>query len=582
MAKALIWLLVFIVAAVSVSLIYVITQAATPDDTQIVSTRTILQRVHGSGKIEGMRDITSLQFASAGLLQNVMEDDGKGKLKEAPELEEGQEVEEGQSLAQLNCSDINDQIAKSEARLKEAGALLDLLTRPHLPSEIRNAEEKEIQANDDVAVLEIYLSTLTDPAPPHPAAHWEIEEATRTTGRAKNHLETVQANLKQLKIHPTDDELGIALANVDAARTELEGSEKLLADYKGAIGFLNAGKETKTQLEIKVDIARYNLKKVQAEHDRIKHGSLPPEIEAAQARVNLAQLELESAEAAKSRLEKPFAPTPAPEALTKDARIKLHQAQSRQRQARIDIEGLNSPVDPARILAAEAVKEQAAIEVSRLKKSREGLTLRAPFAGRIAKRHVEPGVLVAPFTPIFSLVDTRWRIRAEFDVVKLADIKTDMHVSISSRAIGKDNADRKDGLDGKVEKIIGVGTRKLSSDDPSAPKGGEVIEVIVTLDDKPASGLKQKAFDLLRLNMRVDVDVTIEKHDNVICVNKGFVSQKDGKDFVLKIEKNEAGKDETPKVQFVKRGLSNEVYVEIIDGLHPGDKIMRPQPVNTR
>ena len=152
-----------------------------------------------------------------------------------------------------------------------------------------------------------------------------------------------------------------------------------------------------------------------------------------------------------------------------------------------------------------------------------------------------------------------------------------MPVELTSRALGKDP------LDGKVEKILGVGTRKLLSDDPAAPRGGEVLEVIISVEE-PKTELQKKAFDGLRPGLRMDADVTLEKADNVIVAKTSFVPQENGKDYVLRLDRpnGTATAADLPKIRNVECGLRDESYVEIKHGLEADDVIVKPNPQNTR
>jgi multidrug resistance efflux pump len=260
----------------------------------------------------------------------------------------------------------------------------------------------------------------------------------------------------------------------------------------------------------------------------------------------------------------------------------LQQAQSRERFAKLEVQRLehymDSPEVKAEIAAAQAGVTKAEKSLELVKLNKQAMTLRAPFAGTIMHRLAEPGVVVTPGTPIVSIVDfSQKRVRAEFDVGRLLDIKQGMPVELTSRALGKEP------LDGKVEKILGVGTRKLMADDPAAPRGGEVLEVIISVEE-PKTDLKKKAFEGLRPGLRMEADVTLERADNVIVAKTSFVAQEKGQDYVLRLDHSNGSNSPTdlPKIRNVETGLRDESYVEIKHGLEEGDVIVKPKPQNTR
>jgi multidrug efflux pump subunit AcrA (membrane-fusion protein) len=180
-----------------------------------------------------------------------------------------------------------------------------------------------------------------------------------------------------------------------------------------------------------------------------------------------------------------------------------------------------------------------------------------------------PGVLVPAFSPIITLVDfSKKLVRAEFDSARLGEIKKDMKVVLSSKAF-------KETLDGKVERIVSVGTRRIFIDDPAATKGGEVVEVLISVEE-PKSDLKKNAFATLLPGLRMDALISLERKDKVLRIPKSFVTDEK---FVL--VRSSPTSSEGRKRE-VKCGLRDEQYVEITEGLEEGDVIAKPEPMYRR
>ncbi|MCH7227255.1 efflux RND transporter periplasmic adaptor subunit [Haloferula sp. A504] len=92
-----------------------------------------------------------------------------------------------------------------------------------------------------------------------------------------------------------------------------------------------------------------------------------------------------------------------------DARLALAQEQALAEQAALDWKklGRGEPGDlvlrKPQIVAAEARIGSAKAEVERARRDLERTTIKAPFAARVRKAHVEEGAVVAPGTPVAEL-----------------------------------------------------------------------------------------------------------------------------------------------------------------------------------
>jgi multidrug resistance efflux pump len=522
------------------------------DETHSVSVGIVKKAVKGLGRVEGVAE-ANLSFGRS------------GRLDEVP-VTESQEVEVNDHLAKMNPSEVDAQIAQQAAELKAAEAKLDLVQVKRPPEVIKQAEEKLAQATDEIRVCQARLKALEDPPIPPPPTARQLEEQQFVIEKERQNLILAQTELRKLKSSPTSDELAIADANRAVAQTDLDGALRKQAE---------PGR--KTEAQIAVDRAQAQLVLLQAQYDRVKRGPRPEEIEAATAHVALAQIQLDGAAAVKSRLEHPEKPPPAPFNEIEAARVALMQAKSKENAARAAVEELKRGPETPEVRLAEAARDKAKASLDWLTKSREGLIIRAPFSGIITHRYVEPGSMVTGTQPIVSIVDfTSKRVRAEFDILRLGEIKQGMHVELSSRALGKET------LDGKIDKILGVGSRKLTNEDPAAPKGGEVAEMIITINE-PTSDLKKQAYAVLRPGLRMDAEVTLDEVKNVIVAPKQYISQKDGKEYVMCLERKAGpGSAESTIRRDVSTGMRDDLFVEIKNGLSEGDVIVKPKPMNSR
>jgi len=567
MVKKLVWVFIVLLAAAGGAVIYVGQGPIAPGETQVATMGSVLRSLHGAGKVEGLSERV-LVFPFAGRLDTV-------------NVNEGQEVVLNDVLAELNPSDAKKQIAQAEAALKEAVAERDLAKNPPSADLIKQAEEKFEQAKAAVKLTEVKLKALESPPKPPAPEKWQVDDAQRSIDDAGTQLELAQIELKKLKDGPNPDDVAVAKAKLDAATTERDGAKRRLEQFKGGVPlplFGKEPKETKADLEAALERAEEAVKVAQAEYDRVKRGPKQDDVRAAELKVEMKKSALEGAKANKERLVNPVAPPPAAAHEIEQANLALLQARAGERYAQAALAEVKRGPDPATVRAKDASVEKREAELAQAKLRLEALKLRATCDGVVTKRHVEAGATVQGFAPIITLVDfSQKRVRAEYDVTGMRDLKPGMPVIISSRAFNKET------LDGKLQELGRVGPRKVPVEDPSASKGGEIQEVLIAVDE-PKGELKKALYDkVLRPGLSVEAEVILERRDNVLRVPKSFVSQEEGQEYVWRLERDsKSGTNEAPRKRYVKCGLKDEHFVEIVDGLSDGDRIMKPKPANGR
>ena len=129
---------------------------------------------------------------------------------------------------------------------------------------------------------------------------------------------------------------------------------------------------------------------------------------------------------------------------------------------------------------AEASIAAAEGEVQRAQAELDRCTVRAPIAGTILRRLIEPGEATAPGIPLFRLVDTtKWRVRAEFDERFFSQVR-----------LGQEALVGIPGVDGRVSGTVSeigqeMGRKTIRSGDPSEKSDRDVLEVLIDLDVPP-------------------------------------------------------------------------------------------------
>lgn len=546
--KALIWFIILALLVGGGAYYYFSSQQASDEKPYVVGKKVIHRSVHGAGIIEGSSVLMRLKFPFGGIVDDI-------------DAKEGGTVKQGDTVARLNPAEIENKIVLETAALKEVTGKRDALKARKNSGLVSSAEWTLKQSQEEVRVLETRLNLLKTPFIENNRRE-QIEAATRSIELAKKVLASAEADLKALKAHPTPDE-------TEAASTKLE-----LAKLRN---------EEAKQKGVGAETAAAELRHALAEFDKTKRGAPAEDLAAAAARIDLARTELDQAEIVKRRLENPPPSNPAPLAEIANVEKALADAKARESGKREELERLRKDADAAEMAAAEAAVEGATERVRMLNSMKEGYKLRAPFDALVVRRLAEPGMLLAPFEDVLHIVDfTHKRLRAEFDVMALPALikKDNLKATIKSRAFDKAE------LSAHVIDVGKAGPRRLMLEDPSQPKGGEVVEVLLEIEKSEDAAKLQLYEKLVRPGLRAEADIVLESTpEAVICVPNSYVASEkseDGKGFIQYVWKTELNtktqKLEKPRKKEVKCGLRDEYYVEIKeDSLHPEDLLLKPK-----
>lgn len=173
----------------------------------------------------------------------------------------------------------------------------------------------------------------------------------------------------------------------------------------------------------------------------------------------------------------------------------------------------------------------------------EKAPVEAPIDGVVGKIYVDKGANVSPAIPVAVLVNMdRVKVRtevAEQDLPRLAE---------SQEAEVQVDAYPEEVFSGRVSEIspmVDPVTRKAS------------VQVII---DNPDHRLKPGMF--------ARVEIVLEKHENTLVIPRKAVVKQDGKELVFVIDRSVA------RAKQVKKGLSDEQRLEIIDGLDEEDLVI--------
>lgn len=211
----------------------------------------------------------------------------------------------------------------------------------------------------------------------------------------------------------------------------------------------------------------------------------------------------------------------------------------------------------AALKSAEAAQSgnQAALEQAELSVANSSLALSkqqvlAPLSGTVLQKKVEVNAFGAPGTAAFVIGDTEnLEVQAKILAEDAAGIQVGNKVDITVRT------KEKQALEGTVVKVAPTAEDEVSS------LGVKQKKVMVTIQP-----LEAKFF--LLPGSEVDVRVITETKSGVVIVPAGAVFDYQGQSCVFTVEEGKA------VLRTVQRGIQNESFSEITDGLQEGETVL--------
>jgi len=172
-------------------------------------------------------------------------------------------------------------------------------------------------------------------------------------------------------------------------------------------------------------------------------------------------------------------------------------------------------------------------------------TIRAPFSGKIIKIYVEEGDNIEKTDDIIYLIDeTAYEIEVSVSEVDCMDIEVGQEAEVELDILDNEI------FTGKVAEVADYATAESN-----------VVTVPVTIRMDEVSKFFKPGFS-------ASVEIIVSSVENVLLIPVTSVSTKGLGSVVLKVEGSTAVP--TP----VKIGISDSYYLEVIEGLKEGDKII--------
>ncbi len=216
-------------------------------------------------------------------------------------------------------------------------------------------------------------------------------------------------------------------------------------------------------------------------------------------------------------------------------------------------------VDKARARQADAQVEQAQASLKQLEEQLSYTTITSPIDGVVLSRDVQMGdavssilVLGSTATLVFTLGDTHQvYVKGKVDESDIGKVYLGQAARIKVQSFpGKSFV-------GSVTKIAPLGVEKDNV---------TTFEVQISIDN-PGGELKA--------NMTANAEVVLEEHKHVLTVPEQAVLY--DKDRNATVWVPDASAKDGRRIVSIKTGLSNGSRVEVLSGLHNGDKVVLQQ-----
>jgi ABC exporter DevB family membrane fusion protein len=312
-------------------------------------------------------------------------------------------------------------------------------------------------------------------------------------------------------------------------RAELRVTASMLGRIKAIL--VNEGAEvTRGQVLVQMDDQELRARLLQAVaaldearagYADLAAGARPQELEGARARERETAAVLGEARTSLDRARALFGKGVIPRSQIDEADARYGVALAQNQSAREQLSLIESGARDDVRRAAEAQVKRAEAEVALARTLLDQTTIRAPVAGRVIERFMQPGeviVLQRP-QPILTLADlSRIQVRAEVDEGDARFLKAGQTAEITSSAFPGRT------FKGTLVEIGETAGRKdLTSDDPSEMVDTKVVEAIIELTDTHP----------WTFGVTVDVAIVAERRENVLVVPRAAVSDEGGQASVM-------------------------------------------------
>ncbi len=459
-------------------------------------------------------------------------------------------VKKGATADQIAAAEAG--VEQAEAALKQAEAAYDKAKNGATEEEISRMEATYEQATVSYEGAQSSMEIVEDIYENKTALKQQLINAKTAVETAKKQLQSAEERLSQSKltleqaknnfeqaeneykrINKLYKENVVAKKQYDMAHNQFENARTAVKNAKSTIENTRIAKE---QAEVSYESAKENYQIAKDNYENPNH--LKQQLYAAKTQLKVSEANKKMAAANLAKIKNG--------ARKEDLLMSLaglRQAEASLKRAKANLAQLKNGARKEEIITAEAGVKQAEASLANAKLRLDNTVVESPFTGIISRINVNEAEMVAPGTPIVTVIDissvyARTEITGQF----LPYISKDDKAEINVKAI----PDRK--FKGHIEVIS-----------PSTDPQSQAYLVKVFIENP-----KQ----IIKPGMFTDVLFTKKKVDNALVIPLEAVVNLESDPYVYVLKNNKAVK--TP----VTTGINNNQEIQIISGLSKESKVI--------
>lgn len=460
-------------------------------------------------------------------------------------VKEGDRVKRGQPIVLVGMRELPGEINRARADIAAARAKLALAQNQATQKDTSSSAEFErAKANLSAAKSRLQQAQTSaqlvdvDTRAAVTTAQANLSVARERLAIAKESTRKQDLRQAQLAVEQANAQMVQARVDMENSRQVWERRQTLFKQDAIAREEVDEAERRYKSFQSTLKVAEAGVSVAQQRLELAREGSRPEEVRVAEEQVRAAEQALEQARSDQRKRKVAEDEIEAARAAVQQAEAQLRTAEAGLVQPKIS----KSEIANAR---AELMQAQADLEV--LLTRQQDLVVKAPVDGVVAARQVNVGEFMTPSSPLLTLMAMdKVYFEAQVPELEVSLVKPGMTAQVTVDALGG----RK--FQGVVREIIPVADR--------TSRNFRVRVAVLGGNNQ----LPPNAFARARVN--------VGSRPGALAVRKDALHTEAGDKFVWLIDGE--GQELKAKRQVVKVGLVDEQYVEILDGLQPGQKVI--------
>lgn len=459
-------------------------------------------------------------------------------------VDTNQKVKKGDLLAEMDVSDLAQQVKAAEVQAQIAQLQVDAAMGKGQPGPepaavvaargaLAKAEADYAQAQDALDQL------LLGPT------RADLDAARAAVVAAETQLTRDQNALTLLQSPPTPNQLTILRASVDKAQAALQQAQAAydLVRLRPDVAALPQS------AALQKATADYNAAK--AAYDQAVAGPRPEDVANLKQQIATDQHKLEAARANLAQLQKGPSAEDVDAARQNVASARANLETARANLARALGSAAGSSID---VQIAQKQADVAKLQLEALQHQLDDAQLRAPFDGVITETDAKPGDDLQAYAPVLSIANpAKLQIAVELQASDLNQVALGMPATIVLSAFPTAK------LEGKVVRMPTIATGATSN------LPATLRTVAISFPNPPG---------VVNLGDLANVTIDVQRKADVLMIPTAAIISAGGKVLVRTL--STAG---YTREKYIQIGISDGINTEVIQGLQEGEKVLLPTTI---